>query len=188
MVGALVFRSVPIQISPFSDDIRVVTRIEVALIPLTMTPLPTAPKVVLPSEGKVIHAFGDEVIIHLSGAETGGRYTMFTDITPPGGGPPPHYHLNEDEWFLVLEGRAEFFKDNAWVEVPTGTAVFMPRGVVHSFRNAGTTPLKQLIQTAPSGFEVFFARCSEEFKRPGGPDMKRIVEISAEHGIHYVMS
>lgn len=126
--------------------------------------------------------------VHLSGIDTGGRYTMFTDITPPGGGPPPHYHLNEDEWFYVLEGRAEFFRDNAWVEVPVGTAVFMPKGVVHSFRNAGTTPLKQLIQTSPSGFEIFFSRCAEEFAKPGGPDMQRILEISAEHGIHFVNS
>ena len=43
----------------------------------------------------------------------GGQLTMWTEATPPGGGPPPHYHLNEDEWFFALEGRVEFFKDNA---------------------------------------------------------------------------
>jgi len=42
-----------------------------------------------------------------------------------------------------------------------------------------------LIHTAPSGFETFFARCAEEFAKPNPPDMSRIVEISAEHGIHY---
>src|SRR5260370_1307321 len=83
--------------------------------------------VVLPSGGKVIRAFGCEIIVHLGAAETGGKYTMFTSVQPPGGGPPPHYHLNEDEWFFVLEGRAEFFKDNAWVEVPVTTAPFTTR-------------------------------------------------------------
>lgn len=147
---------------------------------------PASPWITRPSEGKLIRAFGDEVTIHLGGAETGGKYAMATDVTPPGGGPPPHYHLHEDEWFYVLEGRVEFFKDNAWVEVPVGSVVFMPKGVVHTFRNPGDKPLRQLIQTAPAGFEVFFARCGEEFAKPGPPDMKRIVEISAEHGIHYV--
>lgn len=110
---------------------------------------------------------------------------MWIEVTPPGGGPPPHYHLNEDEWFFPLEGRVEFFKDNAWTEVPIGSAVFMPRGVVHTFRNSGDKPLNMLIHAAPSGFETFFARCAEEFAKPNPPDMSRIVEISAEHGIHY---
>jgi quercetin dioxygenase-like cupin family protein len=142
-------------------------------------------RVVPPSGGKIIRAFGDEVTIYLSGTDTGGQFTMWTEVTPPGGGPPLHYHLNDDEWFFPLEGCVEFFKDNAWTEVPIGSAVFMPRGVVHTFRNSGDKPLKMLIHTAPSGFETFFARCAEEFAKPNPPDMSRIVEISAEHGIHY---
>jgi hypothetical protein len=58
--------------------------------------------------------------------------------------------------------------------------------VVHAFKNVGHTPLRQIIQTTPSGFERFFQRCADEFARPGGPDMKRIVEISGEHGIYFV--
>ena len=142
--------------------------------------------VVPPSVGRVIRAFGDEITVHLSAAETDGKYTLFTDVTPPGGGPPPHYHLNEDEWFFVLEGHAEFFRDNVWAEVPVGTAIYIPKGVVHTFRNRGDKPLRMLLQTSPSGFENFFARCAEEFAKPGPPDMKRIIEISAEHGIHFV--
>ena len=109
------------------------------------TPSTPSACVVPPSGGKVIRAFGDEITVHLGGGETGGKYTMFTDVTPPGGGPPPHRHLNEDEWFYVLEGRAEFFKDGVWTEAPVGTAAFMPRGVVHSFRNPGDKPLRMLV-------------------------------------------
>ena len=141
--------------------------------------------VVLPSSGKVMRAFGDEITVYLGAAETGGKYTMFSAVTPPGGGPPPHYHANEDEWFFVQEGRAEFFKDNAWAEAPIGTVVFTPRGVVHTFRNPGDKPLRMMVHTAPSGFEVFFARCAEEFAKPGPPNMPRLVEIAAEHGIHF---
>ena len=46
-------------------------------------------RVVLPEEARVIRAFGDEMILHLSKADTGGRFTMWTNVTPPGGGPPP---------------------------------------------------------------------------------------------------
>ncbi|OYV05362.1 MAG: cupin [Verrucomicrobiales bacterium VVV1] len=144
-----------------------------------------SPTVVLPGQGRVVEAFGDHVTFLLTGAETGGRYTMFLSITAPGMGPPPHLHEKEDEWFHVLEGRVEFFKDGAWTEVPPGTSVFIPRGAVHSFRNVGDTPLKQLIQTAPSGFETFFTRCAEEFHREGGPDMGRVAQIAGELGIRF---
>ena len=45
-----------------------------------------------------------------------------------------------------------------------------------------------IVHAAPAGFEVFFERIAEAFNAPGGPDMKAIVEISAEHGIHYVQA
>jgi len=150
----------------------------------TSTLLPAA--VVTPSEVIVHEAFGDQVTFHLTGDQTGGKCALFTVVTPPGGGPPPHWHENEEEIFHVLEGRAEFFQDGVWTEVPAGTTVFLPRGGVHTFRNAGDTPLKQLVQAIPAGFDHFFARCTAEFHRDGGPDMGRIVEISAEHGIYYV--
>jgi hypothetical protein len=57
---------------------------------------------------------------------------------------------------------------------------------VHAFKNVGDKPSRMLVSTSPGGFETFFSRCAEEFASPDGPDMERIVEISAEHGIHYV--
>jgi quercetin dioxygenase-like cupin family protein len=142
--------------------------------------------IVTRDEARVLRAFGEEVIIHLGAAQTGGKLTVWTEITPPGGGPPPHYHTNDDESFHVLEGRVEFFADGQWHEVAPGGTIFMPRGAVHGFRNVGTTPSRMLLSTTPSGVEVFFARCADEFAKPGGPDMPRVMEISAEHGIHFV--
>ncbi|MCB1123737.1 MAG: cupin domain-containing protein [Verrucomicrobiae bacterium] len=146
------------------------------------------PKIVHPGEGEVLHAFGEQVTLLQSGKDTGGAFAKWIETTPPGGGPPPHYHTNEDEWFYTLEGRVEFFLDGSWTEVPPGTSVFMPRNVLHTFRNCGDQPLKMLIHTAPSGFDVFFRRCADVFAEPGPPDMDRIMQISAEHGIHFVTS
>jgi quercetin dioxygenase-like cupin family protein len=146
---------------------------------------PSSPFIQPPAGHKTVRAFGEEITFLLTGEHTGGRYTMFLNVTDPGSGPPPHWHEKEDEWFHVLEGRAEFLSDGVWTEVPAGSSVFVPRGAVHSFRNVGDTPLKQMIHTAPSGFETFFARCEEEFHREGGPDMERIAGISAEHGIFF---
>ncbi len=142
--------------------------------------------IVAPDGAKVLHAFGEEVKIHLEGDRTAGNLTMWTEITPPGGGPPPHYHLNEDETFHVLEGRIAFLLDGKWHEVGPGGAAFMPRGVIHTFKNVGDRPSRMLLTTTPSGFEKFFARCAAEFAKPSGPDMSRIIEIGAEHGIHFL--
>jgi quercetin dioxygenase-like cupin family protein len=144
------------------------------------------PVIAPPGQGRIVRAFGEEVEFVLTGEQTGDRFTQWIETTPPGIGPPPHYHTLEDENFYVLEGSPEFFHDGRWTAVAPGTAVFMPKGEVHAFRNAGTTMLKMLITTVPSGFETFFTRCAEEFAKPGGPDMSRITEIAAKHGIHFV--
>lgn len=146
------------------------------------------PRVVFarPGSGKTVRAFGDEATFLITGAESDGRLTAFIDVTPPGSGPPPHYHENEDEWFYPLEGRVEFFREGTWTEIPVGSMVFAPRRSVHTFRNIGDTPLRMLIQMTPSGFEVFFERSAAEFAKEGPPDMERLVEIGREHGIHFV--
>jgi quercetin dioxygenase-like cupin family protein len=147
---------------------------------------PLTPIIRSPNEGTVLRAFGEEVIVHLSGKDTGGASALWTEITPPGGGPPPHYHENEDETFLVQEGRFGFFRDGRWEELGPGGVAFMPRNVIHTFKNVGDTPGRLLVSTHPSGFEIFFARCAEEFAKPTPPDMERIIAISTEHGIHFV--
>jgi quercetin dioxygenase-like cupin family protein len=145
-----------------------------------------APTLSLPGQGRVLRAFGEEVIMHLEAEQTGGAFSLWTNITPPGGGPPPHYHLNEDECFVVQEGSVSFFAEGQWREVPVGSVVYAPRNSVHTFKNVGQQPARMLISTTPGGFETFFSRCADEFAKAGAPDMQRIVEISAEHGIHFV--
>ena len=142
--------------------------------------------IVRENDARVLHAFGEEVTILLDGERTNGKLTMWIEVTPPGGGPPPHYHLNEDESFHVLEGRVAFLADDHWHEVGPGGAAFMPRGVVHTFKNIGNQPSRILLTTTPSGFERFFARCAEEFAKPSGSDMSRIILIGVEHGIHFL--
>ena len=87
-------------------------------------------------DARVLHAFGEEVTILLDGEQTAGKLTMWTEITPPSGGPPPHYHSDGDEMFHVLEGRVAFLSDGEWHEVGPGGAAYMPRGVVHTFKKS----------------------------------------------------
>jgi hypothetical protein len=47
-------------------------------------------------------------------------------------------------------------------------------------------PLRIIVHTAPAGFEVLLERLAGACKAPGGPDMQRIGEIAAEHGIFFL--
>jgi len=144
--------------------------------------------IVRQNDARVLHAFGEEITVLLDGERTAGKLAMWTEITPPGGGPPPHYHLNEEETFHVIEGRVGFLVNREWNEVGPGGTAFMPRSALHTFKNVGDQPSRMLIMTMPSGIEKFFERCAEEFAKPGGPpEMARLVEIGAEHGIHFVL-
>jgi quercetin dioxygenase-like cupin family protein len=90
-------------------------------------------------------------------AETNGQYDVVETVAMPNGGPPPHLHRREDELFLVVEGTFQFiFNDQATTAGP-GTAVFLPRDVVHTYNNVGDTPGKLLVVASPSGFNKFIA-------------------------------
>lgn len=152
----------------------------------TDPPTPVSPCLGTPGEGPVYHAFGEVARFHLTGKQTGGRLTMWTEITPPNGGPPPHRHAREDEWFVVRKGQFEFFLNGHWHAAPPGTTVYLPRGCVHTFRNSGEREGELLISTSPSGFETYFAECAAVFNQPGPPEMERIAAISDRHGIEFV--
>jgi mannose-6-phosphate isomerase-like protein (cupin superfamily) len=57
---------------------------------------------------------------------------------------PPHRH-EEDEFFFVLEGTAEFYLDGARQVVGAMTSLYAPSWHEHGIRNAGQTELKYLV-------------------------------------------
>ena len=141
------------------------------------------PTIVQPGTGKDLHAFGNILTVMLGRDQTGNTLSIMSEVTPPGGGPPMHMHQREDEVFLVVEGSISYCVNGECTEVEAGGVVYLPRGTPHGFRNVGEAPSRHWIITTPSGFEVFFSRCADEFAKPAPPDMGRIAEIFKEHGI-----
>ncbi len=143
--------------------------------------------IVAPDEGQILEAFGDKVQVKLSGEETNGVFVLGFATTPPGHGPPPHIHHREDELFIIVSGSFRFLGENGWSEpVGPGGVVYTPRGVRHTFQNAGNEPGRHYVMATPSGFERFFSQCAEVFALGGAPDMQRILAIAAEHDLEFV--
>jgi uncharacterized cupin superfamily protein len=69
-----------------------------------------------------------------------------------------HYHLQEDEFCLVLAGRALLRLGDATHEVGKGDAISFPRGerVAHQFYNHGTEPVDILMVGENHRHEVVF--------------------------------
>jgi quercetin dioxygenase-like cupin family protein len=143
------------------------------------------PTIIQAGEGPVFEAYGDSMQIKLGGEHTGNKLAIGLETTPPGGGPPPHLHRDEDETFLILEGRYSFLANGEWTELGPGGVVYVPRGEIHTFRNVGDSSSRHWVMTTPSGFEKFFEESATVFAA-GPPDMQRILEISSKYGIEFV--
>ena len=135
--------------------------------------------------GKPLSLLGETIHVKISAADTGGRFSIIEETSPPGGGPPVHVHSREDEWFYVLEGSFVFEVDGKRITVPQGGSVFGPRGVPHTFCNAGTAPGRLLGMMQPGGFERFFEKMDQACQN-GIPPMETIMPIFEEFGMTVV--
>ena len=138
--------------------------------------------------GKTLWVLGDLYEFKATGEDTGGRFALWKTTTPPGNpGPPPHIHHNEDEVFYLLEGEWELMVEGRASVVGAGTFVNIPRGTLHTFRNAGTTPARFLGLAVPAGFEGFFEEIGEPVtdassSPPAGPpDVEKIMSAAPKY-------
>lgn len=133
---------------------------------------------------------GDVYRVLATGEQTGGVYALCESRVLPGGGPPPHIHHREDEWFFVLEGEITFTVDGKTFTAKAGSFVAGPRGVPHAFKNLGNAPARMLIHVTPPGFEQFmaeFAVSVPSFDAPPAPvtpaDIERLLVVAPKYGI-----
>lgn len=59
----------------------------------------------------------------------------------PGAGIGEHEHINEDEVFLIQQGKGIVVDDGKEVEVEGGDAILIGKGASHSIKNIGDTNL-----------------------------------------------
>jgi mannose-6-phosphate isomerase-like protein (cupin superfamily) len=107
-------------------------------------------------EGERIWFVADTLTLKATAASTGKSYTVVECLTAPGGGPPPHVHTNEDEFWYALDGTFEIHIGDEVHAIGPGGFAFGPRGTPHYFRNTAPTPSRILLAFTPGGIEDFF--------------------------------
>ena len=135
--------------------------------------------------GAALQIYTSQVKVKLSGADTAGAYAIVESVTEPQGGPPLHRHTREDESFYVLEGEFLFEVDGQRIHAGPGSAVFAPRGTVHTFKNVGATPGRMLGVVQPAGLDSFF----EDMDAAGTskePDIAMLAQIFQKYGLELV--
>ncbi len=94
-----------------------------------------------------------------TGQDTQGQFALMELVARKGNVPPPHIHHREDETFYVLEGEMTFSVGDRTIKATPGTAVFLPRDVVHSFV-IESEQVRILALVTPAGGEGFFKEVS----------------------------
>lgn len=120
----------------------------------------------------------------LRGDRSDRRFALIEQTIPPRKlAAPMHVHEREDEYSFVLAGRMGAQIGEQVVEAGPGELVFKPRGIPHTFWNAGDEEVRVLEIISPAGFEQYFADLAPELAGPGEPDMAALAEIRARYGL-----
>ena len=138
-----------------------------------------SPKHVSSDGGTKLYVLGIPLVIRIHGRDTGGAVSAVESHDRPGGGPPPHIHHREEETFYVLEGALEIMHGDRWLTAGPGDFVFIPRGVVHRFLNAGTTDARAVVTFTPAGMEGFFRAALERVDDPDARIPDNLDEVIA---------
>ena len=133
--------------------------------------------------GGPLRIYRDQIKVKLSGADTGGTYAIVESTTQPQSGPPLHRHSLEDESFYVLEGQYTFEVDGQRILAGPGTALFAPRGTVHTFMNVGSTPGRMLTVVQPAGLDSFFVDMDAAVANEKAPDFVQLAAIYKQYGL-----
>lgn len=122
--------------------------------------------------------------IKVSGKDTDGSVFVFEHAKMSKGGPPRHYHYEQDEWFYALEGEFAFEVGDEKFVLQPGDSLFAPRMIPHVWAYVGDRPgtLLLAVQPAESLEEFFMKSC--RMTQP--PTPQEAEQLFAAHGMKVV--
>jgi mannose-6-phosphate isomerase-like protein (cupin superfamily) len=134
--------------------------------------------------------YGDLVTVHVSGEETGGRFSLLEFLQPPGEWTPLHVHRRADQTQYVLEGELTVHLPGQSLVLGTGNCVYSPMNTPHTEHVTSTAPVRLLVVNSPAGFEKFIVAAGKpaaELTLPPQdqppPELERLAALAAAHDI-----
>jgi quercetin dioxygenase-like cupin family protein len=98
------------------------------------------------------------------------------------GGPPRHIHLEQDEWFYVVEGEFVFEIGQERYTLTRGDSLFAPRRIPHAYAHVGDGHGSVLVAFFPAGkMEAFFRKVSRTNAMP-----TQSPKLWSDHGMEVV--
>jgi quercetin dioxygenase-like cupin family protein len=134
---------------------------------------------------EIIHLGQITVKFLQEAAATNGSTALFEFSVPAGARvPAPHSHVHFDETIYGLEGVITFAVDGKVVRVGPGESCFIPRGVVHGFKNLESTDAKALAVVTPALIGPdYFKEIGAIVNAGGPPDLAKMKETMLRHGL-----
>jgi quercetin dioxygenase-like cupin family protein len=129
------------------------------------------PAVVPPGEGRFLGEGSTRPTVKVGPHLGSERIGLLESHIPPGGGFPAHVHDDYEEVFYVLAGSVDYLIDSEWVTASAGSAVFVPSGRRHGFRNSSDAPAQHLAIASPSSAMSMI----EELMAAPPDDVKRVL-------------
>jgi len=123
-------------------------------------------------DGRAFEDGADRVRILISGAQTGGDYSVLEWIVAPllQDAPTsfsPHRHGLYEETFLVLKGDLAFLLNDKVLELAAGDFVSVPKKTRHGYINRSGAPVHLMVTFRPAGMEaLFFCHRSDQTAVP----------------------
>ncbi len=122
--------------------------------------------------------------IKVSTDDTDGAMFVFEHADMGKGGPPRHFHYEQDEWFYAMKGEFAFEVGDERFTLRPGDSLLAPRMVPHGWAYVGEEPGTLLLAVQPAGsLEAFFRQGCE---MSGLPTPEEADRMFAAHGMKVV--
>ena len=127
---------------------------------------------------------GDTFFCKVSSKDTDGDLYIFESTRDKKGGPPLHFHYEQDEWWYILEGEFLFKVGDQTFTAKAGDSVFGPRMVPHAFAKTNEGSARLLMAFQPAGkMEEHFTAVSKGIYKNMTPEEKDKFRQSNGHEV-----
>lgn len=160
--------------------------------------------IVPPGQGRKMVTRAQEVTFKATGAD-GAFASCFEVVVPPGFDVGAHVHEGSQEFFYVLDGQLDLFAfepveraGDQWqdwkshagdqvVRAGAGSAMLVPAGCPHAFRNPTDTPVRMLFQSfPPPAHERYFEELFEIFDSGRTVDAHAVQRLRDRYDIRQI--